>query len=107
MVAQTWAWATMVNDRVPQQGVVSALDSTFSGDSPCAMCCAITEERQDNQEQAPIPESDPAAKFLLVAWRRVDFVWPPSLSHLLRLREMKTEVLGREDEPSLPPPQLA
>jgi hypothetical protein len=81
MVAQTWAWMSMIYDRAPQEGVSAALDSTldstFSGDAPCAMCCAIERERRDTQEQAPIPELKPAAKFAPVSWPTVDLVFPP------------------------------
>lgn len=106
MVAQTWAWVTMINDRVPQQGVTAALDSTFSGDSPCAMCCAISQERQDKQEQAPIPESEPTAKFPPASWSHADLVFPPASTYLPPLRDMEIVVLARQDEPPLPPPQF-
>ncbi len=106
MVVQTWAWVNMINDRVPQQGVSAALDSTFSGDLPCAMCCAIAQERQENQERAPIPESEPTAKFPPASWSTMDMVFPPALTYLTRLRDMEIEELARQDEPSLPPPQV-
>lgn len=106
MVAQTWAWVNMINDRVPQQGVAAALDSTFSGDSPCAMCCAIAQERQDKQEQAPIPESEPTTKFPPASWSHADLVFPPASTYLPPLRDMEIEVLARQDEPPLPPPQV-
>lgn len=106
MVAQTWAWMQMMNDRVPLQGISAALDSTFSGDSPCGMCCAIAQERQEKQEQAPVPESEPSVKFFPVSWNTVCIVFPPASIHLPLLLEASRRILGREDGPLLPPPQL-
>lgn len=106
MVAQTLAWMSMVYDRAPQEGVSAALDSTFSGDAPCAMCCAISQERQDKQEQAPIPESEPTAKFPPASWSHADLVFPPVSTYLPPLRDMEIVVLARQDEPPLPPPQV-
>jgi hypothetical protein len=63
MLAQTWAWANMVQNRTAEQGVSQALDSTFSGDAPCPMCCAIQNERQKKEKEAPLPELKPSAKF--------------------------------------------
>ena len=105
MVAQTWAWMSMIYDRAPQEGVSAALDSTFSGDAPCAMCCAIEQERGDTQEQAPIPELKPTAKFAPVSWSAVDLVFPPVSITCLSSRECEVVVLGRQDEPPLPPPR--
>jgi hypothetical protein len=105
MVAQAWAWANMINDRVPQEGVSAALDSTFSGDSPCAMCCAIKQERQDKQQQAPIPESEPTAKFAPVSRSAVDLVFAQVSIHVPLSREVQVVVLGRQDKPPLPPPR--
>ena len=105
MVAQTWAWMSMIYDRAPQEGVSAALDSTFSGDAPCAMCCAIEQERGDTQQQAPIPELKPTAKFAPVSWSAVDLVFPPVSIHVPLSREVQVMVLGRQDEPPLPPPR--
>ena len=105
MVAQTWAWVSMIYDRAPQEGVSAALDSTFSGDAPCAMCCAIEQERRDTQQQAPIPELEPAAKFPPVSWSTVDFVFLPASIYVPPSREVEVAVLGRQDEPPLPPPR--
>lgn len=38
---QSVAWAGMLLDRVPDQGLVDGWNDTFDGDSPCALCLAI------------------------------------------------------------------
>ncbi|MGJ8694847.1 MAG: hypothetical protein ACSHYF_00885 [Verrucomicrobiaceae bacterium] len=50
---QTYAWASMLNDRAPNMGLTEALNSTFSGDQPCEVCCALAELTEKEQENAP------------------------------------------------------
>jgi hypothetical protein len=49
---QTVGWATMLAQRVPQEGVVEALKTTFDGQHPCRICLLVREGRQ--------AETDPA-----------------------------------------------
>lgn len=106
MVAQTWAWLTMLQDRAPEQGVVDALDSTFSGDAPCPMCCAIQELKQEKEEQAPIPESQPTSKYSPVSHARLLVFSPPLGEYVSRVFEELYPVLRRLDAPPSPPPQI-
>ncbi len=62
-LAQSWAWLTMLQDRTPEQSLSGAIESTFSGDAPCPMCCAIQKERQKKEQESPLPELKPTAKF--------------------------------------------
>ncbi|MGB0991875.1 MAG: hypothetical protein ACPG32_05340 [Akkermansiaceae bacterium] len=67
-VVQSWAWASMLWDRSPEMGLSEAVDSTFSGEQPCPLCCAVQEERQGQQErdsQAPTTESRHVLKHLV------------------------------------------
>jgi len=106
MVAQTWAWVNMINDRVSAQGVSAALDSTFSGDAPCAMCCAIEQERQDREEEAPIPESKPTAKFSPTMWANQTALFPPVASHVLMTPDLDLVPAGQRARPPSPPPRF-
>jgi len=63
MLAQSWAWATMLQKRTSEQNLSTAIESTFSGDAPCSMCCAIQIERQEKEKEDPLPELKPSAKF--------------------------------------------
>jgi hypothetical protein len=51
-VLQTVAWAQMLRDYSENATVAEALEKTFGGDAPCAMCKKITEARQ-KEEKAP------------------------------------------------------
>ncbi len=48
---QAWAWVSMLNDRIPEQGIEQAFETTFSGDFPCEKCCAIAEIKAKKAEQ--------------------------------------------------------
>ena len=106
LVAQSWAWLTMLQDRAPEQGVVEALDSTFSGDAPCPMCCAIQEERQEKQEQAPIPESEPMAKYPPVDQNAAIAFFPPKYGFQARKADSRHRLVSWCDSPLSPPPQV-
>ena len=47
---QSYAWATMIYDRA-EQGMTSAISSTFSGDSPCQHCLSVANEADERQEE--------------------------------------------------------
>ena len=107
MVAQTWAWMSMMSERAPEQGVSAALESTFSGNAPCSMCCAIEKERQDKQGDAPIPETKPTVKFAPAMCGRGFSLISPAAAYLLRIGDADIFVTGRSDEPPLPPPRFS
>jgi hypothetical protein len=106
MLAQSWAWMTMLQDRAPEQGVVEAIDSTFSGDAPCPMCCAIQEKRQEKEREAPVPESQPTVKFPPVPYVGA-ILWVPSVGNYIpRVADASAMVVSRVDAPPSPPPQV-
>lgn len=105
MVAQSWAWITMMQERAPEQGMTEALDSTFSGDAPCPMCCAIQEKRQEKEEQVPIPESDPMVKYLPESRRVRIALFPPAGGFQSLVFDVMGMMPSRQDAPPSPPPQ--
>ncbi|MBT8036348.1 MAG: hypothetical protein KJO21_02270 [Verrucomicrobiae bacterium] len=105
MLAQTWAWMTMLQDRAPELGVGEAIGSTFSGDAPCPMCCSIKEKRQEKERDAPVPESQPTMKFPWVG-RVVMMVTAPVGKYIPRSAEVSAMVVSRLDAPPSPPPRV-
>ena len=51
-ILQTVAWTQMLRDYSRESNIAAAVEKTFGGKAPCAMCTKIAEERQ-KQEQAP------------------------------------------------------
>jgi len=106
MVAQSWAWITMVQDRAPEQGITEALDSTFSGAAPCSMCCAIQEERQEKEEQAPVPESKTSAKYPPASQNTGYIFFSPKEGFQSRSIDPVDLMPNRQESPPSPPPQV-
>jgi len=50
---QTVAWARMVQDYSKGTTVAAAVEKTFSGKYPCAMCKKIAEVKKKEEQQAP------------------------------------------------------
>lgn len=50
---QLVAWSQMLSDRIPEQGIEAAIDSTFNGKSPCELCLAAQEVHVSQQESEP------------------------------------------------------
>lgn len=74
---QGYAWITMLNDRIPEQGIENALTTTFSGDLPCEKCIAIAAQRAKEQREEPVMVSKHHSEILLIcsAWKKVN-VYP-------------------------------
>jgi len=54
VIGQAVAWAIMLVERSQTMTMAEAMDSTFSGDEPCARCCQVKEVARDTQlPQAP------------------------------------------------------
>jgi len=68
---QGWAWATMLYDRIPDQGIEHAINTTFSGEAPCEKCLAIQRLKQE-KERKPTPlNSDKELKLKITPLPRV------------------------------------
>ena len=56
----------MLNDRIPEQGIEEAFDTTFSGEYPCEQCRALAEAKQaERQEQGPVEETKNTSRLVL------------------------------------------
>lgn len=56
---QSYAWATMLNDRIPAQGLSEAISSTFDGEHPCEHCLTVQELQSDEKstdDKTPAPQ---------------------------------------------------
>lgn len=105
LVVQGVAWATMMQERVPERGMVEALDSTLSGAEPCAVCCVVQEQKKEQREEAPVPESQPTGKWVPVIASSSLFVGKP-VSVFVGLRVVEEAAYrSRSDLPECPPPE--
>jgi hypothetical protein len=101
---QTTAWTGMLVSRSIATSVADAIETTFDGQHPCAMCSAIADGRQaeQNSEQSfDLLKKVGDLKFLVLDSDRFvlergssPLVWPPSAF----------VVLTRAETPPTPPP---
>ncbi|MEO1856699.1 MAG: hypothetical protein ABGY95_04950 [Rubritalea sp.] len=59
VLLQSYAWATMLSDRIPEQGLSKAVATTFDGEHPCQHCIAAQELQHNKTEpdgSAPVPQ---------------------------------------------------
>lgn len=105
ILVQGWAWSNMLQDRAPERGVAEALESTFSGAEPCPMCCAVQEERHEEQEEAPVPESDPTMKWIPTSASEEMALYPPATPYCKQMWTSGWMLCLRTDSPEIPPPQ--
>ena len=107
---QSYAWATMLNDRIPTQGFSEAISSTFDGEHPCEHCLAAQELQSD--EKSPDKKSK-APQFQLGSIKLIGLnaskILPPAGSPASLLPHVVTDAhlsCCFYDSVPTPPPRL-
>ena len=99
---QSVAWATMLVDYSREASLVVAVERTFDGEHPCALCLTVKDgERQQKNQQAAQPV--PAIKGILAPVLRVTSPTFVFTSHP-RFEEAAERLVH---SPPVPPPRLA
>jgi len=75
-VLQSVAWAGMLRDYSRGAGLGAAVEKTFSGKYPCAMCCKIADAQKKQEQSAPAMKLEKKAEVFLVT--RAVALTPPS-----------------------------
>lgn len=65
-VLQLGAWTWMIASYSQESSLQQAVEETFSGERPCAMCCMITEVEETEQQEAPEPQRTKAKDLKLI-----------------------------------------
>ncbi len=76
-VLQSVAWARMFADFSRTESITSALEKTFDGRHPCAMCLKIREGRAQEKKPPPLLKWEKLPEFVLQA-KRVVIPGPPT-----------------------------
>jgi hypothetical protein len=103
---QSYAWVTMLNDRIPEQGVGEALSTTFDGEHPCNHCLAAEELQSKSQEEkSKAPEMQLSGIKLLSP--KSQKISAPSAPKSFRLPHLSVHIIAVKDVyssvPSPPP----
>ena len=105
-LGQSVAWLAMLGQRAPEIGLQEAVADTFTGGSPCEICLAIQEEREDRREEAPVPESRTELKYAPVVAPSITRIPAAPDTAGVGAGERLTFPRSRIDEIPTPPPQL-
>jgi hypothetical protein len=102
-VFQSVAWAGMVSDYSRTDGFTTAVQKTFSGEYPCAMCKRIA-MAEKQQEQAPVSNVKAETKLLLGLISSSSLVVPPASSRGTYPPVLDSLLVSRSDRPPTPVP---
>ena len=102
---QTLAWTGMLVSRAQTATVSEAVRTTFDGDHPCALCQAVNEgqQRENENDTARLAEALAKLSFL----RPPSVVVPAPTAVAFDFEVRVTLVCPRVDTPPSPPPTLA
>ncbi|OAI55883.1 hypothetical protein AYO49_05105 [Verrucomicrobiaceae bacterium SCGC AG-212-N21] len=107
MLLQVTAWSGMMVTRTVEMGVGEALETTFSGESPCALCMAVQAGQEKENSSVPQQTKDGGKLKLEVTLSGgiVALVPPPPLAQA-HAQEMTPAVVTSQPEPPVPPPRV-
>ena len=101
-IVQGVAWVTMFARFSQSMSLAQAVENTFDGKHPCALCCAVKEgkkaERKESQVKAPEKMT------FALSPEALRLPAPPRASTILAARFVLHSFL---DEPPHPPPRAA
>lgn len=108
---QSYAWVSMLHDRIPEQGVAEAIVTTFDGEHPCEHCLSaqqlsLSESENDSEKDSTPQFRLSGLKTIGLAHKRISEPAAPK-SILLPLHFSKEIALSDFTEliPT-PPPRL-
>jgi len=102
-VLQTVAWAGMLANYSQTDGLVGAVEKTFSGDHPCKLCVKVETGKKQEEQKLPLQKTEKKAEALV---ERCSFQFVRRLAPAAAWPRVVTDpMLSRRDAPPSPPPQ--
>jgi hypothetical protein len=102
VVLQTVAWGGMIVDYSRDASLSAAVEKTFDGQHPCAICKSIAQGKK-SERHAPVPLAKVKSAFVLLEgsaqMRRAEIAWEQALPRF------RGELLF--EQPTVPPPRQA
>ncbi|MBS0660832.1 MAG: hypothetical protein JSR82_21650 [Verrucomicrobia bacterium] len=106
LVLQSVAWAGMIVSYAQDRPLDEAISDTFDGAHPCALCEAISTEKQKDAEQKGESTPGASAKKLVFALHAV-VGEPAPFCRAWAWTELAQVAAARSEKPLLPPPRMA
>jgi hypothetical protein len=105
MVLQMTAWTGMLAMRAPRLGLVSAVETTFSGEKPCSLCSAVNKgQKKEQQPESQALKSLKEVHCVMIAHAAAP---TPLANDKLAWVEVGDFAHGRAEAPPTPPPKRA
>ena len=98
---QSVAWVGMFSKNIRTCSVTEALEKTFDGKHPCALCKVVADGKKSEQKQ-PLTKLEVKIDFWL-APAGCSVIAPPRFGHTLPLADAFS---SRVESPPTPPPRL-
>lgn len=106
-VIQSAAWVTMVVSYSKTTTVVKALENTFDGEHPCALCKAVQKgAASDDENEKSKQEASAKIKKLDRLLAKAELLTPPSQGDV-DFQPFSQSAVSRSIEPHVPPPRFA
>lgn len=102
---QTVAWTGMLVSRSQESSVQQAVETTFDGEHPCALCHVVEEGQKQQRETETVPLVEHLAKLSFLRPQGVALPLPSEAS--VDYRGMIESGGLRAETPPTPPPRLA
>jgi hypothetical protein len=99
---QTVAWASMIVDYSRTEAITVAVEKTFDGEHPCAICKTIQKGRQSEKKHEAVQL---IKKIELFDQRVAEFIYPSAKSLPVTCSGFFGE--ARLEAPLVPPPRVA
>ncbi|MFC5050167.1 hypothetical protein ACFPK9_06050 [Rubritalea spongiae] len=101
---QTYAWVTMLNDRIPEQGVGEALSTTFDGEHPCEHCLAAEDLQTKSQKEKSKAPDMQLSWIKLISPKAEKITLPPAPPYKLLPHLVETLSPSTDHSTSVPSP---
>lgn len=102
---QSVAWTVMLLDRSTQMDWVQAIETTFDGHHPCALCKVVRQGRDNQQQQTTLVFS--FAKTDMVPSERAFELPSPKIASVEHSPARDQHALSRSGSPPWQPPRRA
>lgn len=96
------AWTGMLVAYASEGSVVEAVEKTFDGLHPCALCAKVKEGRDSDQKQ-PLPVEQSMKKMSAVLTTDIRLVAPPAKKMMFAV--LRKKMVRWNEKPEPPPPR--
>ena len=106
-VLQLVGWVSMTVEFARTAPISEALEKTFDGEHPCALCLAVQHRGMPADEHSPEkPKGKTDLKLLVISLWEAPVFLTPSVSGIASWPGIHFPASGLKDRPPVPPPRV-